>query len=178
MTTTKTFSIRQALDEANPSLFNQAMIQAKFGKTQKKIKATITALTAIAAPVINNLIGASLSIVINQGPDDIVSSGVLPPIGQLVALRVTASGTATSVGSYIASDSGGTPTLPTGGASAGVGIATLSDDGTTITFPNTVTAFVIEYYCAPLVTVGSNGQWVAGDVNAELGQPAGGIGDE
>ena len=35
--------------------------------------------------------------------------------------------------------------VPPGGAGAAVGIARLSDDGKTITFPNTVTGFVLHY---------------------------------
>jgi hypothetical protein len=35
--------------------------------------------------------------------------------------------------------------VPTGGASAGAGIALISDDGKTLTLPATITGFVIEY---------------------------------
>ena len=42
-------------------------------------------------------------------------------------------------------NSGGTAIVPPGGASTAVGVALLSDDGTTITFPNTVTGVVIEF---------------------------------
>ena len=49
-------------------------------------------------------------------------------------------------GTYGVTDAGGTAIIPPGGASASMGIAKLSDDGKTITFPNTVTGFVITYY--------------------------------
>ena len=79
----------------------------------------------------------------------------LPPLGALTSLRVTASGTAGSLGTYILTDPSGTPIVPPGGASAAVGIAKISDDGKTITFPNTVTGFVLQYM--PRASVDSSG---------------------
>lgn len=79
------------------------------------------------------------------------SSDNLPPIMVVKTLRVTASGTANSVGSYIVSDAGGTALTPTAGAN--VGIALLSDDGKSLTFPSTVTAFTIEYVPRPAVDI-------------------------
>ena len=58
------------------------------------------------------------------------SSDNLPPIMVVKTLRVTASGTANSVGSYIVSDAAGTALSPTAGAN--VGIALLSDDGKSV----------------------------------------------
>jgi hypothetical protein len=46
-------------------------------------------------------------------------------------------------------DTGGTAVSPTAGAN--VGLAKISDDGTTITFPSTVTAFILEYVPRPAV---------------------------
>lgn len=63
--------------------------------------------------------------------------------------RVVTSGTAASVGNYLACDSGATPLLPPGGANTAVGIAALAADGTTLTFPNTVTRVVIRYTKKP-----------------------------
>jgi len=82
------------------------------------------------------------------------SSDNLPPIMVVKTLRVTASGTANSVGSYIVSDAAGTALTPTAGAN--VGIALLSDDGKSLTFPSTVTAFVIEYVPRPAVDITSS----------------------
>jgi hypothetical protein len=75
----------------------------------------------------------------------------IPAPGALLvqSARVVSSGTAASVGTYGVGDSGATPVLPTGGASAGLGIATLSTDGLTMTFPNTVTQAVIRYIAKP-----------------------------
>lgn len=82
------------------------------------------------------------------------SSDNLPPIMVVKTLRVTASSTANSVGSYIVSDAAGTALSPTAGAN--VGIALLSDDGKSLTFPSTVTAFVIEYVPRPAVDITSS----------------------
>jgi hypothetical protein len=43
----------------------------------------------------------------------------------------------------VVSDAGGTALTPTAGAN--VGLALLSDDGKSLTFPSTITAFVIEF---------------------------------
>ena len=174
-TTTQTFSVRQALDEANPSLADEALTQVKLGTQSKLIKATIAAMTASQTPDITAIPAAKITI--NQGPDNVVSSGILPPIGVVKSLRVSASGTATVVGTYAIGDA--SATALTASTSGVVGLATLSDDGKTLGFTATITGFVIEYWAAPLSTLSpSTGLWVAGDVNAEFGQPGGGLGDE
>lgn len=75
------------------------------------------------------------------------SATVQPPGGcrTIQSIRVVTSGTAASVGTYLGGDSGVTPLLPPGGASTAVGIASVSADGTTITFPNTVTRVIVRY---------------------------------
>lgn len=60
-------------------------------------------------------------------------------------LRLDASGTAASVGNYIVGPPTSTLLIPPGGANAAVGVARLSDDGKTITWPNTITGFTIQY---------------------------------
>lgn len=79
------------------------------------------------------------------------SASVTIPGGALnvQSARVVTSGTAASVGVYLAADSGVTPLLPPGGANTAVGIAKLSADGSTITFPNTVTRAIIRYTKKP-----------------------------
>jgi hypothetical protein len=81
-----------------------------------------------------------------------ITSGPLggqPPALAIAALRVTA-GAAAAVGSYAVTDVGGTPLSPAAGTV--VGLATLSNDGKTITFPggSDVTALVLEYIPADL----------------------------
>lgn len=72
----------------------------------------------------------------------------LPPALLVSMLRVF-TGASGVVGQYMMTDPAGSLAYPaaSGGASGGVapGFARLSDDGTTITFPQTVSGFVIEY---------------------------------
>lgn len=80
--------------------------------------------------------------------DITTATGGGPPIKNLRTLRVTA-GAAAFVGSYMLTDVGGTPTSPV--ASTVLGIATISDDGKTITFPagTQATAITVEYTPVP-----------------------------
>ena len=142
MTTTKTITVQEELDNANPNTLADALKKAGVSRQLGIIKAVVTALTATATPDITT--AAVLAAAVVTGA--VLETGeLLPPIGDLVALRVTASGTAASLGTYILTDTGGTALLPPGGASAAVGIAKISDDGKTLTFPNTVTAFTLIY---------------------------------
>lgn len=68
-----------------------------------------------------------------------------PPALHVQSARVVTSGTAGSVGSYLVADAGATTSVPPGGANVGAGVATISADGTTLTFPNTITRAVIQY---------------------------------
>lgn len=69
----------------------------------------------------------------------------LPLAALLVAsARVVTSGTAGSVGSYLVSDAGATLSTPTS-ASTQAGVAKISADGKTLTFPNTITRAVVTY---------------------------------
>ena len=77
---------------------------------------------------------------------DLETGENLPPIGHIESLQLVASGTAGSLGSYILGDVSATPAIPAGGANVTPGVARLSDDGKTITFPNTVTAFTFSYF--------------------------------
>lgn len=134
-TTTKSRSVQQVADEALPGELADALRKMMLGTTLKPLKRTFTGLGAAAA--------FDLSLI--DGTGETAGKGNPNRLAALLinTLRCTASGTANSVGSYAISDAGGTPVTPTAGAN--VGLATLSDDGKTITFPTTVTAFIIEY---------------------------------
>lgn len=146
MTTTADFTLQDLLDQANLNTLGDALHKVKLGHMFSRVKATVAALTATATPDVTT---AAVKAAATISGITLATGENLPPIGQLISLRVTASGTAGSLGTYILTDSGGTAIVPPGGASAAVGIAKISDDGKTITFPNTVTAFVLEYYPAP-----------------------------
>lgn len=140
--TIRTFA--EKLNDANPNLLATLLQQVKLGKMLDPVKVTFAGLTAAAAIDITTS-ASRTGATINLGLEGIAAGEGLPPIQMVKTLRVTASATAASLGTYIVSDSGGTAIIPPGGAGAAVGIALLSDDGKTITFPNTITAFVLEY---------------------------------
>lgn len=135
------------MDKGNLSSIADIARLAKLGMMMTKIKVVVSSLTAAAAVNITAAATLAAATVTNaQGTTLSLDTGEnLPPIGQVVSLRVTASGTAGSLGTYGITDDGGTAIVPPGGAGAAMGIAKLSDDGKTITFPNTVTGFVLEY---------------------------------
>ncbi len=98
--------------------------------------------------------------VYTSGTIDAIAAVPLPSAALMVmSARVVTSGTGASVGTYIVADAGVTPLLPPGGAGVAVGIAALAADGTTVTFPNTVTSVVITYLprSAASMTGGFNG---------------------
>jgi len=154
-TTTADITLQQILDNANLNQLAAALSKVKLGNVLGSVKVVVTGLTAIAAPVITGAaVRAAATITgLNRGSND-----NLPAIQSVKTLRVTASGTANSVGSYVVTDAGGTELTPT--ASANVGLALLSDDGTTLTFPTTVTAFVLEYVPRPDTALSS--LWASG----------------
>lgn len=142
-TTSKAQTYQRLLEQLNPNALADVLRKLKWGRTLGPIKIVVTGMTAIAAP---DVTGALVKAAATITGIDLATGENLPPIGHVVACRVTATGTAASVGSYIMAEPAGTATLPTGGASAGVGIALLADAGTTITFPNTITGFTLIYY--------------------------------
>ena len=87
-----------------------------------------------------SLIGATIDQGITLDADE-----RLPAIGRIVSLRSTAGSLAVQ-GTHVVSDSGGTALVP---SATFPGVATLSDDGKTVTFQAGVTAFVLVYYPRP-----------------------------
>lgn len=140
MTTTANKTMQQVLNGANLNWLPTLLQTMKLGNMLSPVKVTVTGLTAAVAIDITTTAFRDAATISGL---DRESADVLPAILSVKTLRVTASGTANSVGSYVVSDASGTAVSPTAGAN--VGLALLSDDGTTLTFPTTVTAFVIEY---------------------------------
>jgi hypothetical protein len=155
MTTIADKTPREILDQSNLNELADALKKIKFGRQLSRIKVTFAALTAAAAVDITT--AASKAAATISGIT-LATGENLPPIGVWQALRITASGTAGSLGAYLLADTGATAIVPPGGAGAAVGIAKLSDDGKTITFPNTVTGFVLEYF--PRTDVAMNSEFV------------------
>lgn len=116
-TVTKTESLKDALDQANPNRVADALAKAKLGTILTPLKKTYTGLASAAAHDLTD-----------------AAHGSGPAALSVATLRVTAG--AAAAGARYMTDAGGT---------ASSTVALLSDDGKTITFEGTVTAFVIEY---------------------------------
>lgn len=125
MTTTATRTIKMVLDDADPNEVADALRKVKLG----------TVLTGLVEDT--GVISASATVTLTK------------PALMIQSARVVSSGTAASVGTYAVGDASTTATLPTGGASSGVGLAKISADGLTLTFPNTITQAVIQYIPRP-----------------------------
>lgn len=148
-TTSADVTKQQELNRGRPDKIATVFQAMKLGNMLAgSVKVTLTGLTAAATFDITT---AAVRAAATISGLDRESSDNLPAIMVVKTLRVTASGTANSVGSYAVSDSGATALSPTAGAN--VGLALLSDDGKSLTFPSTVTAFVIEYVPKPAVDI-------------------------
>jgi hypothetical protein len=144
MTTTRDVTYGELLDNANLGKLDATLQTVKLGQALSQVKVVATGLTGAASfDITTAAVKAASTITGIYLPD----GTNLPPIGDVVSLRVTAAGTGTTVGPYAITDAGGTalpPTTP--GGSTVVGLALLSDDGKLLMFPSAdVTAFVLTY---------------------------------
>ena len=143
MTTTKDETLQEVLEKADPNKLADALRKVGIGYGAPVIKGSATGLTAAARFDLTDPAVAALLTIANI--DALEDGEGLPPIGACLALQVLASGTGASVGSYVLGVDSATLLVPPGGANTAVGVARVSDDGSTITFPNTVTGFEIQY---------------------------------
>lgn len=152
MTTTRNETLRSVLNDGNLNEIDSALARAKLGNMLSEVKVVVSGLTAASAIDITTAAVKAAATITGL---ELQSGENLPAIGTLKSLRVSASGTAASLGAYIACDDGATAIVPPGGAGAAVGVAKLSDDGKTLTFPNTVTGFVLTYRPRAAVDLGT-----------------------
>jgi len=138
-TTTKPSTLAAELDRASPGDVSDALRMVGLGRLLDPVKVTVAGLTAAAAVDVTAIPRALVTI--NQGLKGLAAGEALPAILAVTALRVTAVG-AGALGPRVATDVGGTPGAP---GATGPGIATISDDGKTLTFEGTITGFVLEY---------------------------------
>jgi len=139
VTATKNDTLQQALDRASPDQLADALRRIALAKVLDPVKVTFVGLASAAAQNITTA-AARAAATINQGLKSLGATDLLPAILEVGTLRVTAGTLA--AGPAIVTDSGGTPTAIGAGTAH---VATLSDDGTTLTFQAAVTAFVLEY---------------------------------
>lgn len=142
VTSTKLESVQQKLAKSNPQ--DVADVLKKVGgKRHALIKVVVTGLAADDNPDITGALVKAAAVV--TGIDALAVNEYLPPVGKVLSLRVTASATANSLGTYGVTDKDGAAIIPPGGPGAAMGIAKIDDAGKTITFPNTITGFVLQY---------------------------------
>lgn len=142
MTTQVDKTIKDVLDQSDLNELADVLKALKAGTMLSRVKVVAAGLTAAASFDITTAAFKALSTITGL---DLATGENLPPIGVQLSLQLVASGTAASLGAYILGDVAATPAIPAGGASVTPGVARLSDDGKTITFPNTVTAFTLSY---------------------------------
>ena len=145
VTGTKAPTVQNVLSKANLNDLADVLRKVDLGKKLATVKIVVAALAATAAVDITTAAVKAAATITGIALD---TGENLPPIGVVSTLRVVASGTAGSLGPYIVSDAGATPAIPptaTAYAGAAIGVASLSNDGKTLTFPNTVTAFTLTY---------------------------------
>jgi len=137
-------TLQKILNFCNLNQFMNALKKVKLGNVLAPVKVTFVGLSAAAAiDITTNASRLAATIVgLDRGLSD-----NLPAIHAVKTVRVTASGTANSLGTYAIGDAGSALLSPLG--STVVGVALLSDDGKTLTFPSTITAFVIQYIPRP-----------------------------
>lgn len=144
--------IRKILNSGKLGTLADLAKKVKLGNMLSLIKVTVASLSADDNPDITSAEVLAAATVEGITLDD---GEMLPAIGQVVSLRVTTSGTAGTVGTYVVSDDGGSAVSATTHTVAG--IALLDDDGKTITFPTSITGFEIHYY--PRAAVPLDTEW-------------------
>jgi len=137
-TLTKENTLQEELERSSPNTIADALRLTDLGKMLATVKVVVVGLTDVAAQDITTAAFKALATITGT----LLETGEnLPAIGNVVSLRSTA-GTLAVQGTHVVSDTGGTPLVP---SATFPGVATLSDDGKTITFQAGVTAFVLVY---------------------------------
>lgn len=131
MTTIQQHTLEESLSSGNPAAVATAMSTIQAGKMLSNVKAVFTGLTSATSFDITSAACKAAATVTGLKLD---ADELLPAIGDILSLRVTAG--AAAAGHRNVTDVGGT---------AAATLATISDDGKTLTFEAGVTAFVLQY---------------------------------
>ena len=131
MTTTMTETVQDVLAVASPNQLSDALRKVNLGHKLATVKATFVALASAAAQDITTAAAKAAATITGI---DLDTGENLPAIGTPISVRVTAG--AAAAGPRQITDAGGTPSAT---------VATLSNDGKTLTFEAGVTAFVLVY---------------------------------
>jgi hypothetical protein len=146
----RVLTLRDAMNTGDITSQAAAQQQILLGNMCAMVKVVVTGLTAAAT--VNITTAATLAAATVTGIALAGDGELLPPIGHVRTLRVTAVGTG-ATGPRVVTDAGGTAIAPSAGIA---GVALLSDDGTTLTFEGTVTGFVLEYFPAPALPLSTS----------------------
>lgn len=147
MTTDINQTYRELLDKADPNVLANIFADMKMGLVCSPIKATFTGLASAAAQNVTTAAAKAAATLVGV---ELKTGELLPPIGVPVAVRVTAG--AAAAGLRQVGDSGATPSAT---------VATLSDDGKTLTFEAGVTGFVLYYMPRSSVAMTADTDFVA-----------------
>jgi hypothetical protein len=143
-----------AIQNGDPRDLATIMQKLRIGTLLCPLKIVGTAITATATLTMSSLRNGTDGIVVTSliGGNSFPANFTPPKVGLVRTLRVGASGTGASVGTYVVTDRpDGATIVPPGGASAAAGIAELSDDGDIIQLPNTITGFTLVYFPMPYI---------------------------
>ena len=157
-TTVLAETLAKALGECDPNRLADALRDYGFGMHLSPLKYTLTSSPGATAWVITGATAAAGASAGTKTPALPQNQQTLPPILSVTMLRVI-TGVSGGQGPFLVTDSGGTPQLLQVAGPSGAqvldcpGVCLLSDDGTTITFPEQVKSFVIQYISRSLQDV-------------------------
>lgn len=146
-------SRQQAADGVNPTNVDTALGAMKLGsmlsplRVEFKFGVAVASFDVTAQAVL--AAGTGYTIITGHALGALAGDPSVPPLPPILAvtkMRVVGAGGGNKPGSYIAEDAGATA-FDAGAAL--VGVATLSDDGKTLTFNSTVTDVIVEYIPRP-----------------------------
>lgn len=120
------YTTKSALEQLNPNNAPDALRKLHLGLREEGVKVTVTASAQVPTGRTGTIESPLVTVALAVATFN-------PPIAAIKALRVTAGAAA---GGRLILDAAGTPTTTA---------ATISDDGSTLTFEATVTGLVISY---------------------------------
>ena len=141
------YTARHLMNSGSPASVISAAQAMKLGNMLNRVKVVFAGLTSATSHDITTLAAKAAATITGA---DYSEEATLPPIGQIVSLRVTAGAAAAAVRTV--TDAGGT---------ASASVATLSDNGRTIGFEAGVTGFVLVYQPASAIDMGAATNLVA-----------------
>lgn len=141
-TTTQQNTVRRELNAGNANTVADILKRIKAGDMFAVLKVTFAGLTSAAAQDITTAASRAAATIVGG---DFNSDELLPAIGGVTTLRVTAG--AAAAGHRAVTDAGGT---------ASTSLALLSDDGKSLTFEAAVTGFVLTYRPRPAVAMSAS----------------------